>query len=74
MRQTNLFKLRVFRFRSDESRNVRVGFLPKREEILIRRFSFGGVTLHGIGSADLEMRECCFTLEKTCSAAWFCHC
>ncbi len=30
---------------------------PQREEILIRCFGLGGVALHGIGSADLEMRE-----------------
>jgi len=36
-----LLQLRVFRFRSDENRNVRVGVLPGREEILIRGSSFG---------------------------------
>ena len=51
-------QLRVLRFRSDENRNVRVGVFPKREEILIGRLGLGGVALHGIGSADLEMREC----------------
>jgi hypothetical protein len=45
----------VFRLCSDEDRNVGVGIFPQREEILI---GFGGVALHGIGSADLEMREC----------------
>ena len=28
------------------------------EEIMIRRLGFGGVALNGIGSTDLEMREC----------------
>ena len=50
-------KLRVLRFRIDEDRNVRICVLPRREEIPIRRFGLGGVALHGIGSADLEMRE-----------------
>jgi hypothetical protein len=31
---------------------------PQREENLIGRLGLGGVALHGIGSADLEMREC----------------
>ena len=53
-----LFQLRVLRLRSDENGNVRVGVFPEREEILIGRLGFGGVALHGIGSADLEMREC----------------
>ena len=54
---SGLMKLRVLRFRSDEDRNVRICVFPQREEILIRRFGLGGVALHGIGSADLEMRE-----------------
>ncbi len=58
LRQTNLLKLRVLRLGSDENRNVRVGGFPQREEILIRRLGFGGVALHGVGPADLEMREC----------------
>ncbi len=55
---SSLSQLHVFRLGSDEDRNVRVGVFPKREEILIRRLGFGGVALHRIGSADLEMREC----------------
>ena len=51
-----LLQLRVFRFRSDEDRNVRVGVFPQREEVLIRRLGFGGVALHRVGSADFEMR------------------
>jgi hypothetical protein len=30
----------------------------RAKEILIRRFGLGGVALHGVGSPDLEMREC----------------
>jgi hypothetical protein len=52
-----LLQLSVLRFRSDENRNVRVGVFPKREEILISRLGLGGVALHGIGSADLEMGQ-----------------
>ena len=51
----SLLQLRVLRLGSDEDGNVRVGVFPQREEILIGRFVC--VALHGIGSADLEMRE-----------------
>ena len=30
----------------------------RADEILIRRLGLGGVALHSVGSADLEMREC----------------
>jgi hypothetical protein len=57
-KEPKLLQLRVLRFRSDEDRNIRVGIFPEREEILIGRLGLGGVALHGIGPADLEMREC----------------
>src|SRR5260370_39781249 len=57
-RRTRLFQFRVLSLRSDENRNVRVGVFPEREEILIGRLGLGGVALHGVGSTDLEMREC----------------
>src|SRR5438034_59848 len=38
--------------------DVRVGVLPQREEFLIGSTGFGGVALHSIGSAELEMRQC----------------
>src|SRR6516225_1245510 len=41
-----------------EDRNVRIGVFPKGEEVLIRRFGFGGLALHSIGPAELEMCEC----------------
>ena len=37
---------------------VGIRILPKREEILIRGAGFCGVALHGVGSTDLQMREC----------------
>ena len=48
----------VLRLGRGENGNVRVGVLLEGKEILIFRLGFGGVALHGIGSADLEMREC----------------
>ena len=55
---SGLLKLRVLCFRSDENRNVRVGIFPKRQEILIGRLGLGGVALHRVRSAELEMGEC----------------
>ena len=54
----SLLQLRIFRFRSYEDGDVRVGVFPQCEEIQIGRLGLGGVALHGVGSADLEMREC----------------
>jgi hypothetical protein len=34
---------------------VRVGVFPEREEIMICGLGLGGVALHGVGSADLEL-------------------
>ena len=66
-----LLQLRVLRFRSDEDGDVRVGVFPEREEILIGRLGLGGVALHGVGSADLEMGECAkeLSLPKILSGA-----
>src|SRR6266849_6969619 len=55
---TELLQLRVFRLGFFQDRDLGVGVFPEREEILICRLGFGGVALHGIGSTDLEMREC----------------
>ncbi len=43
---------------SAKNGDVRVGVLPQREEFLIGSTGFGGVALHSIGSAELEMRQC----------------
>jgi hypothetical protein len=51
-----LSQLRVFRLGSDENRNVRVGVFPEREEILIGRLGFGGITLQDVGAGETEMR------------------
>src|SRR5271169_2777377 len=51
-------QLRVLGLYSKEYRYVRVGVFPQREEILIGCPGLGGFALHGIGSADLEMRKC----------------
>jgi hypothetical protein len=51
-------QLRVLRFRSDEDGYVRVCVFPEREEILICRLGFGGVTLQGISACETEMGEC----------------
>jgi hypothetical protein len=57
IRQRSL-QLRVLGFGLLQDGDVGVGAFPQREEILIGGASFGRVALHGIGSADLEMREC----------------
>ena len=51
------FQLRIFGFRSNEDRDVRVGVFPEREKILIGRIGFGCIALHRIGPADLETRN-----------------
>ena len=48
----------VLRFCGDEDGDVRVRVFPEGEEILIGRLGFGGVALHGVSPADLEIREC----------------
>src|SRR5207247_10620580 len=48
--------------------DVRVGVLPQREEFLIGSTGFGGVALHSIGSAELEMRQCADRFAKDDSA------
>jgi hypothetical protein len=53
----NLLQLLVFRFRSNEDGDIGVRIFPERQEILIRGAGFRGVSLHGIRSADLEMRQ-----------------
>ena len=50
-------QLRVFRFRSDENRNVRVRVFPKREEILIGCLHFGGVALQCVGTGSAGFQE-----------------
>src|SRR5713226_5109592 len=57
-RSEQLLQLRVLCFGLLQDGDVGVGVFPEREEILICRLGFGGVALHGIGSTDLEMREC----------------
>ena len=52
-----LIKLRVFRFRRDQDRNVCVGIFPWRQEILIGRLGLGGVALHGVSTSETEMRQ-----------------
>src|SRR5258708_6406171 len=61
---TKLLEICILGFGSNEDGNVGVGVFPEREEILIGRLGFVGVALHGIGPADLEMREC---------TDWFVH-
>jgi hypothetical protein len=56
-REPKLLQLRVLRLGLLEDGDVRVGVFPEREEILIGGFCLGGVTLHGVRSAKLEMRQ-----------------
>ena len=53
-----LLQLRVFRLGGDEDWNVRVGILPEREEILIRRLGLDGVALQSVSAGEAEMRDC----------------
>src|ERR1700739_438950 len=54
----NSLQFRILRLRSDEHGDICIRVLPEREEILIRSACFRGVALHGVCSADLEMRQC----------------
>jgi len=38
--------------------NVRIGVFPKCEEILVRGACFGCVSLHRVGTSQLEMGQC----------------
>jgi hypothetical protein len=51
-------QLCILHLRLLQDGDVRFSVFPEREEILIGLLGFGGVALHRIGSADLEMREC----------------
>ena len=35
-----------------------VSVFPEREEVLICHLGFGSFSLHGVSSADLQMRQC----------------
>ena len=52
-----LLPLCVLGFGGDQDGDARVGIFPEREEIVIRGAGFGGVALHGMGSADLKVRQ-----------------
>jgi hypothetical protein len=56
-RHRQLVQIRVFCFSFLQDGDVRVSVLPEGEEILIGRFRFGRVALHGVGSADLQVSE-----------------
>jgi hypothetical protein len=51
-----LFQLCVLGFRCNQDRDIGVGVFPEGEKILIGGLGLNDITLHGIGSADLEMR------------------
>jgi len=52
-----LLQLCVLRLGLLQDGDVGVGVFPEGEEIIVGGAGFDGVVLHGIGSADLEMRE-----------------
>jgi hypothetical protein len=53
-----LLWLGVLRLRSDEDRNIRVGILPEREEILLGRLGLCGVALYCIGTSQSQSGQC----------------
>jgi hypothetical protein len=60
-----LLQLGVFRFRSYENRNVRVGILPKLGEILIRGLGLRGIALHRIAKgSEQSLSMVFFTFEN----------
>src|SRR5215470_567539 len=50
-------QLGVFGFGLLQDGDVEVGVFPEVKEILIGRFCLGGVTLHGVGAAELKMSK-----------------
>jgi hypothetical protein len=48
-----LFQLRVLRFGFLEDGDVGIGVFPEREKILVGRFGVGGISLSGVGAAQL---------------------
>ena len=53
----SLLHLVEFTFRVNQVRDVMVGILPEREEILIRLACLSGVALHRGGSCERQVRE-----------------
>src|SRR6516164_3582011 len=51
-------QLSVLGFGLDQDWDVGVCVFPEREEILIRGAGFHSVSWHGVGSAELDTREC----------------
>ena len=54
---TELLQLRAFCLGFEQYRNVRIGVFPECEEMLIRGPTLGGVALHRVGAAQLEMGQ-----------------
>src|SRR6516164_499022 len=54
----HLMQLCVFRLGLLQDGDVGVGVFPEGEEILIGGLCLGGVALHGVGTAELEMGKC----------------
>src|SRR5215831_5657338 len=44
--------------------DVGVGVFPEREEILVSRLRFGGVTLQGVGAAEFEVSKRAFGIVQ----------
>ena len=55
---TELLQLRVLRLRLLKDGNVWIGVLPQRQKILVRGACFGCVSLHRVGTSQLEMGQC----------------
>ena len=61
---SELMKLRILSPGLLKDGDVRVGVLPEREKILIRRLGLGGVALHSVSPRETKMGE---------SADWLVH-
>jgi len=54
-RSFRLLQLRELRLGFFQDGDVGVGVFPEGEKVLVGRFRFGGVALHGIGAGEAEM-------------------
>src|SRR5216683_1210468 len=57
-RVTHPLQLCVLRLGLLKEGNVWIGVFPEREEILVRGATLGDVALEGVGTTQLEMRQC----------------
>lgn len=62
--RSRVLQLRVLRLGLFVDGDVRISVLPEGEEVLICCFSFRGIVLHDISSAELQMGQCAYGIAQ----------